>query len=148
LFKVIKPNDYNGSLTGGYSQFNYKPYLPTEGKPGKWMSIRSDRKLQMCQTGFHVTNKPEYWGGDDKNNTVYLVEVEGEFLGRPNDSSYDHKICCRKIRLVKEVKKLAGGKWGTPKSFTEQEVRTLIANVKNQCVNAIDAAINNAFKTT
>lgn len=97
-FKVLRPSPYR--LSGGFSSFDYTGYLPKGRTPGKWLTINKELTLAMCSEGFHVTHSPRAWGGEESKNRIFEVEVKGEV-----EADGSTKICCRKIRLVREIKR-------------------------------------------
>ena len=78
---------------GPYSGFDYTPYLPKHGKPGKWLPSVS--RLEMCERGYHTTDAQHlvFW----LEVEVYEVEVRGEIL------EGDDKCAAQQIRLVRKV---------------------------------------------
>ncbi len=64
--------------------------LPTDNKPGKWISIKG--KIIPCQNGLHLCRREDliYWLGP----AIYLAEYQGIRIGENN------KIVVRKARLI------------------------------------------------
>jgi len=140
-YKVLKPNglDSKGNqlLSGGYSNLNYAPNLPTsDGKPGKPLSVSG--QIVMCQRGLHVTSEPNQWGAGVAGNRVFTVKVFGQIKRDGSD-----KICCQKIQLVQEVHSV-GGKWvpkAPNKTYTKQEVDKIVSDVYNKATAALTKAL-------
>lgn len=79
--------------------------LPENGQPGQWMDHEGE--LAMCQSGFHLTNEPLSWIRQ-YSDRVFEAEYRGEVQ---KDEGYSDKICCRSVRLLREVV-VIGGKYG------------------------------------
>ena len=65
---AYKVMDHNYRSSNGGS-FDWRPYLPSETSPGKWLPEIDDTEL--CSSGYHVTKDPAIWIG----NIVYLCET-------------------------------------------------------------------------
>jgi len=65
---AYKVMDHNYLSSNGGS-FDWRPYLPSETSPGKWLPEIDDTEL--CSRGYHVTKDPAIWIG----NIVYLCET-------------------------------------------------------------------------
>lgn len=102
-FKVLMQR--GKQLTGGYSTFDYSPYLPKGGKPGKPLPVM--KPLAMCNRGWHVTAHPKYWA--DKKSLYGLRVFEVRLLGKVRTDGSSHvgadeaKICAESIQLVREI---------------------------------------------
>lgn len=115
LYKVLFEGDTSSKLTGGYSGFNYRPYLPTPTGPGR--PTPSKDRLTLCRVGWHVTDNPKVWRGLTEDARVFVVEPSGNFVGKC-PSSYHiellgpdfNKIAFQSITLLYEVV-YKHGKW-------------------------------------
>ena len=67
-YKIL---DQNFQASGG-GTFDYRPYLPTADKPGKWLPEIADP--EECVRGWHFTLDPLVWPGC----VVFLVETKEE----------------------------------------------------------------------
>ena len=103
LYKVLQ-NNYGGERwSGGYSSFDWSPYLPKDGKPGKPCVISTNLSLSPCSYGLHVTNRPIHWGASStpyKYVRIFAVKVFGPTKG---SLKTDNKICAYKVQLIREV---------------------------------------------
>ena len=77
---------------GGYS-------LPKGGKPGSWHVWRWS--LIMCQSGYHVTQKPHNWVQFHRGTRLFLVDATG-FKRSEKDP---RKTVCRAIRFRRGIKR-------------------------------------------
>jgi hypothetical protein len=97
LYKVLSAN--GDSQNGGSQSWP----LPTEEGPGDWVSVPSDKELQMCKVGLHLTEDPNVW----LKNGCRIFEVEGkDFLLSAEDNLPLHqkdKVVCRSARLLREL---------------------------------------------
>jgi hypothetical protein len=78
---------------GPYSDFNFKPYLPKGGEPGKWLpKIASE--IEECETGYHAcaTKDIDKW----INERMFEVEFRGKV------EKYSEKVAGVEMRLVRE----------------------------------------------
>ena len=64
-----KVTDQNFQASGGGS-FDYRPYLPTDDKPGEWLPEIANP--EECVRGWHFTLDPLMWPGC----VVFLVETK------------------------------------------------------------------------
>ena len=78
-----------------YANYDYSPYLPQDGKPGKWLPKVDN--LELCESGYHVTDAEHLINWID-GNQLFEVETNGKVL-QGND-----KITCKQIRLVRQIK--------------------------------------------
>ena len=85
-YKIL---DQNLQACGG-GAFDYREYLPTANKPGKWLPKIADPK--ECIRGWHFTLDPLAWPGC----VVYLVEVKAKVTD-------GHKQAFSTGRLLKRV---------------------------------------------
>ena len=78
--------------------FDYSPYIPAKGQPGRWTPAIKTKTLSMCHRGYHLTAIPENWlGGEDD----MLYEAEGK-----DERVYvkkSDKQVFRQIRLLRLV---------------------------------------------
>jgi hypothetical protein len=89
LFKVLSTDHLSV-----YQNFDYKPYLPKKDAPGKYLP--KEVRLQMCNSGWHFTIRPElHWrAGAD----LYVAETRGKVLMESGD-----KLAAESGRLVELV---------------------------------------------
>ena len=85
-YKVL---NQNLQACGG-GTFDYREYLPTANKPGKWLPELADP--EECIRGWHFTLDPLSWPGC----VVFLVEVKTEVR-------YSHKQAFSTGRLLKRI---------------------------------------------
>ena len=78
---------------GSYSGFNYKPYLPENGKPGKWLPVVKD--LQKCKRGYHACDEKHV--SEWCNARMFEVEYKGAV------EKYDGKVNGHQMRFVREL---------------------------------------------
>ncbi len=78
---------------GPYSGFDFSPYLPKNGKPGKWLPVV--KTLEMCESGWHGCTAKQLlkW----LNANIYEVEIRGKVKRE------DDKFCAEQMRLVRRV---------------------------------------------
>ena len=88
---------YYKSLTadnkGPYSEFDFMPYLPKNGKPGKWLPIV--KTLEPCESGWHGCQSKDLI--DWINAQVWEIETRGKV------KRSDNKFCAEQIRFVRKV---------------------------------------------
>ena len=87
LFKSLDENNHSP-----YAAFDFKKYLPKDGKPGRWLPKVTD--LKICASGWHGCkdgNILEYL-----NANIYEIETRGKVL-EDND-----KFTAQQIRLVRK----------------------------------------------
>ena len=77
---------------GPYSGFDFSPYLPRNGKPGKWLP--KVEALEMCERGYHFCEIGDLLDWLDAE--IYEVETRGETL------EGDDKCAAQQIRLVRK----------------------------------------------
>lgn len=90
-------------------RFNYAPYLPKNGKPGKFLPTKP--RIVMCSRGYHLTHRPEDWivsYAYHHENHVYVAEGYGKHI---SEGGYYPKTVFQSIRLLYEVKKGKDGIW-------------------------------------
>jgi len=77
------------------SNMNWTKYLPVDGKPGKW-TRKIFGKLKSCKRCYHLTDADHLldWCC---GNQLFEAEVDGEIL------QGDDNVCCRKVRLLRQV---------------------------------------------
>jgi hypothetical protein len=87
LYKSLDKYNYSP-----YAGFDFTPYLPKNGKPGKWLPKVND--LELCASGYH--------GCEDGNILKYLRDniYEVETRGKVKDG--DDKFTAQHIRLVRK----------------------------------------------
>ena len=87
LFKSLDENNHSP-----YAAFDFKKYLPKDGKPGRWLPKVTD--LKICASGWHGCkdgNILEYL-----NANIYEIETRGKVL-EDND-----KFAAQQIRLIRK----------------------------------------------
>jgi hypothetical protein len=89
LYKVMS-EDFQ-SCNGG--SFDWKKYLPKNGKSGKWTPAIKNAKI--CSNGYHLTKHWNMWINHDKHK-IYECEAKGII-----EWNYD-KCVCKQVRLIKE----------------------------------------------
>lgn len=79
--------------------FDYSPYLPRGGRPGKWLPRIPDAELHS--RGYYLSKYWNMWY--EEGCSVY----EAEFSGRcpPDSFGVEKQICCGRIRLLRDVTK-------------------------------------------
>jgi hypothetical protein len=82
--------------TGGYSNFDWTPYLPTDDGPGEWTPA-VEGELVDCENGYHLCDETQILGGYIQSE-MYKAEVED---CRPCKDNAKH--VCRRVRLVRRV---------------------------------------------
>ena len=105
LYKVLQQRNYlcPKGWSGGHSSFNWSPYLPENGKPGKPCTVATNRPLSPCTYGLHVTNKPNQWGASETPQ-IHVRIFEAKVFGPTKGSlTGDNKICAYKVQLIREV---------------------------------------------
>ena len=90
LYKVLGDNH---SCSGG--NFNWTPYLPTDGKPGEWTPKK--RSVSMCKSGYHGTTAEHLLYFMDGNQ---LWEVETEGITWDDEHQ---KFVARRMRLIRQI---------------------------------------------
>ena len=87
LFKSLTKDN-----KGPYSEFDFTPYLPKIGKPGKWTP--KSESLRICVSGWH--------GCEDGDILKYLNAQIFEIETRGKIKKDDDKFCADQIRLVRK----------------------------------------------
>ena len=87
LYKSLRENNHSP-----YADFDFTPYLPKNGKPGKWLPKVSD--LQLCASGYHGCKDGDIL--EYLRDNIYEVETRGE-VRDGND-----KFTAHQIRLVRK----------------------------------------------
>jgi hypothetical protein len=87
LFKSLDENNH-----GPYAGFDFTPYLPKNGKPGKWLPKVND--LGLCASGYH--------GCKDGDILEYLRDNIYEIETRGKVKDGDDKFTAQQIRLVRK----------------------------------------------
>ena len=119
LYKVVRvdgtPNQQRNK------RFLYS--LPNGNKPGDWKTVKGE--LYMCSNGLHLTTNPANWIRflDDR---VFEAEYRGEMK---ND--YSDKICCRSVRLLRELAVVNRSGHLSFRPFTKREKIQHRKKVKN-----------------
>lgn len=105
LFKVLRLS--GGSWSGGHTSFDWTPYLPKDGKPGKPCLLSTRRALKLCRYGLHVSARPVQWGAYSTPNSstrIFEAKVFGPSKGSIGKrGGYGQKICVYKVQLIREV---------------------------------------------
>ena len=101
-YKVLHRDRDLKMWVGTVTTFDYTPYLPQKGKPGKVLRLPEGKKLRNCKSGFHVTTMPWDWdwGRGDADTRIYEVRIIGEAL-----KPVGNKRCCRALCLLRLVKR-------------------------------------------
>ncbi len=89
-----------GAVYGLYSDYIYKS-LPRGPQPSRWYTTKLP--LVHCSQGFHLTTTPIGWAEGIDRSRFFEAEFVGETL--PLKANFPHrtKLCCRSIRLLREV---------------------------------------------
>jgi hypothetical protein len=87
LFKSLDENNLSP-----YASMDYTPYLPKNGKPGKWLPKVTD--LSMCESGYHGCKDGDIL--EYLNANIYEIETRGKVLDG------DDKFTAQQIRLVRK----------------------------------------------
>ena len=87
LFKSLDANNHSP-----YANFDFSPYLPKNGKPGKWLPKVAD--LELCASGYHGCKDGDIL--ECLRDNIYEVETRGKVLDG-ND-----KFTAQQIRLVRK----------------------------------------------
>lgn len=77
--------------------FDYTPYLPTENSAGAWLPRIDD--AEMSGGGYYVSKYWNMWY--DRGARIYEVDFEPCMSPRP--PAVEDQICCRTIRLLRDV---------------------------------------------
>lgn len=85
----------NRDFTSPFQEFAYEPYMPHDGKPGKWLPPVKNQ-LEMCKNGYHAakldTKAIDHW-----RVTTMAVLVE---LRDPLEEVVGTKHCARRMRFL------------------------------------------------
>ena len=92
LYKIIKNN---ASCHGG--NFDWTPYLPKNGKKGKWTPRIKD--ISECSKGYHITEHWNMWYKDG----CKIYECEAKGILEKDAVGVNEKVVCESVRLIKEV---------------------------------------------
>ena len=87
LYKSLTEN--NGAP---YANFDFTPYLPKGGKPGKWLP--KVEKLELCASGWHGCEDGDIV--QYLNANIYEIETRGEVV------TGDDKFTAQQIRFVRK----------------------------------------------
>jgi hypothetical protein len=98
-----------GRWCGGFGLFNYAPYLPKRGKPGKWTPRL--KSLAMCRRGWHVTTTPRtflrlyhtVFAGKVRVFQAKIYDTKATIHGFWDGGYGASTVCCSSIRLLKEI---------------------------------------------
>ena len=91
-YKVIRADGKSPS-----AEFDYAPYLPNGGAPGKWLpEIPNPRK-----EGYYVSKYWNMWYADGMR--IYEVEIRGEIF--PDEQGAEKQVRCSQIRLLRDLTK-------------------------------------------
>lgn len=77
--------------------FDYAPYLPQGDAAGEWMPEIADAKIR--EDGYYVSEHWNFWYETDAR--IFEVEVRG--LASEGLCGVEKQVCCRQIRLLKDV---------------------------------------------
>lgn len=78
-----------------FTGFDYRDYLPTDGKPGPWLPKVS--RISLCKRGYHackVGNVIDWYDAE-----LYEVELRGRIYGINGN-----KVVAQQIRLLRRIK--------------------------------------------
>ena len=81
-----------GDNGGPYSNFDFTPYLPHDGKPGKWLP--KAETLEMCHIGWHCADEMHII--DWLRPNIYEVEIRGRKIDEGD------KICASQMRVLRK----------------------------------------------
>ena len=93
LYKVISKDGM--AQNGG--NFDYNPYFPKNGKPGKWTP---EVKTKKCKSGYHITN---YWNMWINHKSDLVFEVECKDINEYNGVGVIDKYVSSSIKLIKKI---------------------------------------------
>ncbi len=79
--------------------------LPTQQPDGTWTpgDWTPSVKPKLCQSGWHLTQQPACWWGDDDSVVGYLAEYDGKVSGPDADDSDATKIAVERCRLLRPL---------------------------------------------
>jgi len=80
---------------GGYSGLDYTPYLPKNGKPGKWLPKIPADELVECDRGYHACKSDQLLSW--LNVRLYEVKLGGKIIDGEN------KSLAQRIRFVRKI---------------------------------------------
>lgn len=95
-YKVIMTNK-----TGGFTEFDYEPYLPTKNKAGNPLP-KVGGKLELCVNGYHATLAKNLRFWFRRGCRIYLIRPSKERRTKAYGKVED-KACFRTITLLKDV---------------------------------------------
>ena len=93
-YKVLKPEAFSPS-----TRFDYKKYLPRDGKAGPWLPEIPDAKIR--EEGYYVSEYWNFWYSP--GDRIFEAEVEGIVEDSSSSPGAQKQVCCRKIRLLREL---------------------------------------------
>lgn len=87
----------NADGTSPTTNFDYSPYLPKGGAPGKWLPRIDGAKIR--ERGYYASKYWNMWYA--KGRRIFEVELADKFA--PADAGAEHQICSSRMRLLKDV---------------------------------------------
>jgi hypothetical protein len=87
LYKSLKNNNCSP-----YAGFDFTPYLPKNGKPGRWLPKVAN--LELCISGYHGCKDGDIL--EYLRDNIYEIETRGKVLDG------DDKFTAQQIRLVRK----------------------------------------------
>jgi hypothetical protein len=102
LFKVTGPSgepSHGGRFGSADGAWSLPQTKRAKVEPGGWHEINENTPVQMCRTGFHLTDAANLrnWMGYNSQNRVWIAETEGPLLHNRD------KYLSRKVRLLREL---------------------------------------------
>jgi hypothetical protein len=87
LYKSLDANNHSP-----FANFDFSPYLPKNGKPGKWLPKVAN--LELCISGYHGCKDGDIL--EYLRDNIYEIETRGKVLDG------DDKFTAQQIRLVRK----------------------------------------------
>jgi hypothetical protein len=97
MSKYYKVLNGNKACSGGSFEYSLPALVNGKWQAGEWHEHTGE--LRLCNSGFHVTQKPFDWVSD-KGYDVYECEIAGECTRYDKESE---KLACSKIRLLRKL---------------------------------------------
>ncbi len=91
-YKVLSAESLSPS-----TRFDYGPYLPADGKPGKWLPKIPNAKLR--QEGYYASRYWNFWYVE--GGRIFEVELRGVLRG--SSCGVEKQVCAEQMRLLKDV---------------------------------------------
>ncbi|MBO7520610.1 MAG: hypothetical protein J6T16_00020 [Opitutales bacterium] len=91
-YKILSADGFSPT-----TKFDYRPYLPKDGKPGEWLPKIEERVLHA--SGYHLTKYWNMW--HEKGARIYEAEFRGAV--EPDTCAVEEKITCSQIRLLRDA---------------------------------------------